>query len=576
MTRRGIVFCAAAVLLSGLVYLNALHNPFVYDDHRLIEENRSIVNVLDLRAIVLHSITRPLVNLSYAIDRGAWGTAPFGFHVTNVVLHMVNVLLLFGLVWRAMEDRARTPGVAPDARAEIASFTAAVLFAVHPMMTEAVGYISGRAELLSTMFVLGALISGREWMQTRNPVWKLLTFASWFCGLLSKETAVVLPLLLIWYGLVVRRDSLERRREDFTTLYLPLITIAAVIAGLRLTVFLEFEHPGTAPFQWRYAIVEADVVRRYLTLLLIPNGQTIFHDVRLAIGWSEPQAFMAVLVFLALVVLIWVARRGMPNASFGLFWFVVVLLPSAALVIFDRAEPMAEHRAYLAAAGLFVAAGAGTARMWLGFADGPRRARLLLRVAAGISIISLSGRTLIRNLVWSDPITLWSEAADMAPRHWLPALVLGESLHNAGLHNEAIVVLNRAVHLNPDEPAGYARLGVCLLEVGEVHAAREMFTQLQGIEPLSPEASNGLAAAALADGQAESAKEQFLRTLTFDPRNVEARRGLAVIAETVEHNPREALKRCEEIRALAPSAPGTSDCIERNRAVVNEHGPAGS
>jgi len=111
----GALACAAAAVAAAVVvYLNALHNPFVYDDHHTVVENASIAHLGDLRAIVLHDVTRPLVNLSYAIDRRAWGTTPFGFHLTNVGLHALNVLLLFALAWqvqaaRISRARSRSP-----------------------------------------------------------------------------------------------------------------------------------------------------------------------------------------------------------------------------------------------------------------------------------------------------------------------------------------------------------------------------------------------------------------------------------------------------------------------------------
>src|SRR5262245_42491315 len=90
---------AAAMAIS--VYLTALHNPFVYDDYHTVIENASIRNgVTNLRAIFWHDVTRPLVNLSYAVDRTLWGPAPFGFHLTSVLLHALNVVLLFCLARR--------------------------------------------------------------------------------------------------------------------------------------------------------------------------------------------------------------------------------------------------------------------------------------------------------------------------------------------------------------------------------------------------------------------------------------------------------------------------------------------
>ena len=90
-----VLTCSAAVLLAGLVYLNTLHNPFVYDDARSILNNRSLTTRASVTAVVRENVSRPLVSLSYFIDHAIWGPAPFGYHVTNVLLHMLNVALLF-------------------------------------------------------------------------------------------------------------------------------------------------------------------------------------------------------------------------------------------------------------------------------------------------------------------------------------------------------------------------------------------------------------------------------------------------------------------------------------------------
>ena len=153
------------MLLGGLVYANALNNPFVYDDYGLIVENRSLQNPFNLVTLYFQNVTRPLVNLSYAIDRALWGPSPSGFRAVNIVLHMFNVGLLYALAWRLTEDwrsRRRPAEGLVVARPPVIAFTAAVLLAVHPMMTQAVGYISGRAEVLCGVFFLLALLSARR------------------------------------------------------------------------------------------------------------------------------------------------------------------------------------------------------------------------------------------------------------------------------------------------------------------------------------------------------------------------------------------------------------------------------
>jgi hypothetical protein len=130
--------CAA--LLAIAVYINALQNPFVYDDFRLIVENSSILDLRNFRSVILRDVTRPLVNISYAVDTRIWGRIPLGYHVTNLALHALNVMLVFWVALLAADDRRRgtTPAWTAGSPAVI-GWTTASIFAVHPMMTEAVG-----------------------------------------------------------------------------------------------------------------------------------------------------------------------------------------------------------------------------------------------------------------------------------------------------------------------------------------------------------------------------------------------------------------------------------------------------
>ena len=96
-----------AAAYSGLIYLNALHNPYVYDDNRTVQNNASIESITNIRHIVFREVTRPVVNFSYALDRAIWPEQPYGHHVTSVFLHVVNVLLVFHLAWVATLDRGR-------------------------------------------------------------------------------------------------------------------------------------------------------------------------------------------------------------------------------------------------------------------------------------------------------------------------------------------------------------------------------------------------------------------------------------------------------------------------------------
>ena len=499
---RALVACSAAALLAGLVYLNALHNPFVYDDYHTVVANTSLQNVADVRAIVLHDITRPIVNFSYAIDRALWGAGPLGFHVTNVLLHVLNVILLFQLAWRLVENGQGRGITDRPIRAEVVAFATASLFAVHPMMTEAVGYISGRSEVLCATFFLLGMLSGRRWVRGDGAPWAMLTVGLWGAALATKETAAMFPFVLFAYDGLTGHPSLARlnasrgsnaeRRRRVATLHLPLMATAAVLGIVRLIV-LRIEYPGQVSVHWRYILLELDVLRRYVWLLVNPAGQALFHEVAAVRSLFEPRVLFAVGASGLMLALAWGLRRVERIASLGIVWFLLLLVPSAALNVLDQGEPMAEHRVYLASCGVFLAAGSGVGRLGAWLARARARTRWLGRAALAAVLVSFSVDTLFRNSVWADPVTLWRESVDLAPTHFRPRLLLGEALQDAGRREEAIEQYRIAIRLRPTELTGYLKLGLCLAEMGRLDEARQYLRQAIALDPQNEPARRSLA-----------------------------------------------------------------------------------
>jgi hypothetical protein len=542
------------------VYVNALHNLFVYDDHRMVVENLSIQHLFNLWAIVFHDVSRPIVNISYAIDHAMWGAQPFGFHLTNVLLHMVNVVLLFIVCTRFVEDQGKPhDGLVP--------FTAASVFAIHPMMTEAVGYVSGRSEVLCGVFVLSAFLCARRWMLHGGTRWWLLASGLWLAALGTKEIAVALPLVLFLYDRWVLRGSAAQARARFRGLHAPFIALAVTAAAIRLVVFAFVEYAGSTSIHWSYLLVECDVIRRYLTLMFVPEGQSIFHEV-FPIALFSTRAAVAAGTVVLVGAGAWVLRRRDAMASLGLIWFLLFLIPSSVLVVLDRGEPMAEHRVYLASCGLFLAVAALVGRLAARLPAGSPRVRAARRVLAALVLISLGGRTVLRNVVWGNPVVLWTEARDKAPDHWLPHLLLGEALHEMNRSAEAVAEYERAIVLRPEETMSYQKLGVCLIEMERLNEAAGVYETLRRREPQSPMASIGLGAVAMVSGEPARARAFFRETIDHDARNVVARQSLAMLAESEPQGPAEALRLCTEIRQIAPDTAGNDDCIRRNQMRV--------
>jgi tetratricopeptide (TPR) repeat protein len=560
--------CGVAALLAVAVYLNALHNLFVYDDHRVIIENVGIEEVFDLKAIVLQDISRPMVNVSYAVDRAIWGPEPFGFHLTNLILHALNVVLFFQLTCGLVEDWLAR-GVGRPLRAGLVATVAAAFFAVHPMMTEAVGYATGRTDLLCGTFFLLAFLTARRWLRGGHHAWLAMTFGLWLAALTSKETAAMLPFVILAYDRLVLKPDAKGRRRSLFLLHGPLLTATCAAGLARLFVLAMIEFHGDTVIRWRYALVELDVTRRYLGLMLIPEGQSIFHEVYLP-------SRTAIAVSLAIVGggvlgVAWLKRRTQPLVTLGFLWMLLLLVPPALLVVMNHAEPMVERRMYMASSGLFLVEGIAVASIAARVSPRHRMLRRALIVLFGVSLASLSARTVLRNVVWGNPVALWREAADLAPNHWVPHLLLGEALHGTHRHDEAIEEYATAITLEPRVAFAYQKLALCLVETGRYDEAAATFEKLRTVAPDSNDVRIGLGGVALAAGQVAEAKKHLSDALAVDPSSVPARQALALLAETQTKDWKEALRWCQEIQELAPRTLGNDDCIRRNQARLAEY-----
>jgi protein O-mannosyl-transferase len=548
-TRRSLVPVPAAfaALLAVLVYWNALNNPFVYDDFRVIVENASILNVWNLQTVIVRDFTRPIVNLSYAIDTALWGRLPVGYHVTNVLLHAINVMLVFWVALLASEDRRRQAGQQIGASASpmvIASVTA-MLFAVHPMMTQAVGYISARSEVAYTAFFLLAFLAGRRWMLGGGKRWWIFCVGLWVVAMLTKESAAMLSFVLLAYDWLVLDAPWSERRRRFLRLGFPLLAITFAGGAGRLGVLMWVEYPDQSGPDWRYALVALDAFWRYLAILFVPRDQSIFHALPFTDSLLAPRAIAGIGGLVAFVALIWALRRWHSVMALGLLWFTLLLVPSSVLFVLGRGEPMVEHRAYLSSAGLFLTWGTAFGLLWARVG----RRRVLLAAAGIIFLVQLGFQTVIRNVVWQDPVTLSMEAENLAPDHWMPRILVAEALRQNGRCAEAVPEYRAAIARRPQYEFSYTRLFVCLLEEQRLQEAELTLRQLYTMNPKSQDAVMGLGLFAIIDGRVDQARQYFQQVLAQDPGRPRAQLMVDLIDGTLpsaEHR-----RVCDELQKLA-------------------------
>jgi protein O-mannosyl-transferase len=468
-----------------MLYASSLDNPFVYDDFRLIVENPAIQNLSGVLTVLARDITRPLVSLSYVADTAIWGTGPFGYHLTNVLLHGLNVVLAYWVAFVATEDwRRRKEGGSEDPQLrtaqprpspKVVATVTSVLTAAHPVMTQAVGYITARSELLYGAFFLGALLAARQWMR-EGGAWRPIAIALWLVSLLAKETAAMLPLLLWCYDAWLLESDREAVWRRAKRLYAPLLAVVLLLGMGRLALLGLVEYGGGGGPNWRFLLVSIDAFWQYFALFVRPHGQTIMHTVPFA-GPFTPRLLASIVGLVAFAALVWRLRRIQGPISFGLLMAAALLVPGSVLFITGIGEPMAEHRAYVSAMGFFLACGAGAGIAW-SRAVAAGRGTLVLASLGLVLALQLSGQTLLRNQMWGSPVALAKEAVTLSPKDSIPRVLLGETLRQAGRCEEAVPEYRAAIAMRGMQTFTRKKLFACLLQTGQVAEAQLVLNDL--------------------------------------------------------------------------------------------------
>ena len=260
---------ALLVVLIALAWANGLTGAFTYDDKVEVVGNRTIRTLEQWHAVLGYNASRPLVILTWALDWRLWGLDPLGYHVVNVAVHAVNAGLVF-LLGEALCRRLalRQPLVT--------ALAAAAVWAVHPMNTEAVTYVTGRSESLCATFYLATVLCWMRWRRTRDGFQLLLALGAFIMAAATKEVAATIPAALLVVELLVPGPQPMRRRDWLAMVPFWLLVAAGAAARKMLYgVFVTdqwLRPPGVQ------LATEVEVVLRYLQLWLAPVSQSGFHD----------------------------------------------------------------------------------------------------------------------------------------------------------------------------------------------------------------------------------------------------------------------------------------------------------
>lgn len=502
----------AVLLLGLLVFVPALAAGFVHwDDDDLIlgETHFREVSLETLEWMWTTSYAghfQPLTWLSYAFDFSWSGHDAFGYHLTNVALHLVNTALFYWLALRLLRRGVSTPWRRESKTIYLSAGFAAALFSIHPLRVESVAWIAERRDVLSGAFYLLAMLfyiafasavvpdSGRTEVAKARVGGRLYYVASFVCfslSLLAKASAVMLPMVFLVLDLYPLRRLAVAGRSSWSKVAhlvvekLPFFIVAAAV-GIRALVA---QQEGGA----LYPLTEYDAASRlaqasyglafYVWKTLIPIGLGPMYPLPPAATLFGAMLWTGVLTVLALVAIAVVTRRRFPIVPTVLATYAIQLLP--VLGLFQSGPQLvADRYSYLPCLGLAVLGGAGL--LWL-LNSRPYRMYKNVRAAAVLAIslafAGLAHATFQQASYWDSPLALWRRGVAVSPESSIANVNYADALAEYGELGQAVVHYDRALKLEPRDPIAASHFGRVLLRVGEPASAAELFAQAVRLDP---------------------------------------------------------------------------------------------
>lgn len=512
LARRVRLGLAVLLLALAAAWSNSFAVPFLFDDVTSLDANASIRHLWPLVPGPLAPPAggdtvsgRPLLNLSFALNHAVSGRAVWSYHALNLAIHAAAALLLFGLVRRTLRTAPLRERFAADA--DWLALAVAALWALHPLQTESVTYLSQRAESLAALLAFATLYAfARGWF--------VAAFLAGLAGMAAKETAVVVPVLAALYA---RCFLAAGWRDTWRRFARPLLALAATWLLLAALLALFGNRGGTAGLgtasSLDYALAQPAAILRYLRLALWP------HPLVFDYGQRPPAfdagALAALLAILGLLGATLVALVRRPALGFAGAAFFLLLAPSSSVVPV-ASQFMAEHRIYAALALVVVLAALALHRV-LG--------RAALYVLAALALVA-GLATHARNRTYRTDLALWSDVVARAPRNARAWVNHGLALEAADRSAEALESFANAVALEPVFPFGHNNYGQALLHAGRTDEALREFELAIAQNPRLAAAHFNRANVLLALGRVEDAIAGFATAVRLQPGLTDARLNL--------------------------------------------------
>jgi len=528
------------VILIAATYSNVLRAPFIYDDRTNIVENISIRSLWPpwspLHISSDAGITgRPFINFTFAINYAISGDNVWSYHALNIFIHILAALTLWGIIRRTLTNVNLMDRYGPSVPAWIAlGYT--LLWALHPLQTQAVTYLSQRCEsLMGLFFLLVFYCAVRGWHSVEHKrIWHLLAILSFIFGAGCKEVIAAAPILLVFYDWVFTKRSwkeiLKASPLLYTGLALGLAGEFLLLAAGGTTSAGTGDHSFTLTEYW---LLQPPVLLHYIRLVFWPSDLTLDYGMDFHGMIETWPAFFSIVTLI--IVALWLLFKRQPSGFF-LAWFLTILAPTSLYPLPDAAY---EHRMYLPSIAVIILTLGGLYKLglrsservildanersvWLGKAG--RYVMVLLVLAATIT-------TYTRNLYYQTEVSIWADNVAKRPQSGRAQSNLGNALLGAGKPIDAIQHLRRALDLMESQPVilnprnlanTLSCMGAAHLTLGQKKIAEYYFRKALQIQPNHAHAETNLGRTLFLLNRNDEAILHFQRAILLNPNYVEA------------------------------------------------------
>jgi tetratricopeptide (TPR) repeat protein len=532
-----LIHILAILFITLLIYSNTFDAPFQLDDNSAIIENSGI---RDPYNYIPPKANRDAGFLFFSINYQLNRLDVFGYHAVNLLIHMLNAVLVYSLVSLTF----RTPffmsfqNSISKQNVSIGAFLASGLFAVHPLQTESVTYITQRFTSLATFFYLLSLVMYIKWRKDKEQQVKryaphamlyAISLLSAVLAMKTKEIAFTLPVCITVYEFMFFRGKLIKRVLCLIPLLLTMLLIPMTLLSLNAPPgdiagdMGEVTRDGYTDIpRSSYLFTQFRVIVTYIRLLFLPINQNLDYNYPVYHSLLDPAVFLSfiflLLVFGLGVYLYRISRithYTLRITAFGIFWFFITLSVESSVI--PIRDIIFEHRVYLPSVGFFMALtgaiGAGMER-WGSRTAYAKKAIIYVMLAV---MLSLSVATYARNTVWKESVRLWENAVEGSPHKARPHYELGVAYFTLGRIDEAINEYQIALKLDPDYFSAHNNLGLAYFNQGRIDEAINEYQIVLKLDPEYFGALNNLGNAYAVQGRLAEAIKEYQTALKINP-----------------------------------------------------------